>query len=403
MSRLERFSTLLKRASKILAVAFLLWMTHITDVYAQSGQVLAEYNLVASKFVFDTQRNRLYASLYSQNSVVIFNTKNLVLIGSVPVGSNPVGLAISADNNKLYIATSGASFLAVLDLNTLGLLPSIALPALPYDVEAGNNDRLFITPAVSQIGIMHVNAATGEYLGSFSSGVSVYVRGMLEISPDRKTLYFANSGLSPGTLAKYDVSTNSPQLLFSNPHGSLGSNGLDLALTQDGANISYAVGGGNGGYVIYKMSTIDFAVLGSFNTGAYPSEITYSPDGKRAYTVHTSGRIDVFDAQTFLEQPPITVVGQATELITDASGGYLFAAFDNILRIYDTGGGPIPPQLNGSLSGMSAGRIVCENRRTAQRVLIKYAPATLIWDCVAAGLTFSPGDEIRILITGAAD
>lgn len=399
----KRLFGLMKQARLFLVLLSLVFIAGMTTSYAEYGDVLIEYNLEVSKFALDTERNRLYASLYNENSIAVIDTVTLNLVNTVFVGSNPVGLAISADGNTLYIATSGASMLAVMDLNTLELLPNINLPTLPYDIEVGNDNRLFIAPAVQSTGIMQVNVATGEYIGDFSLGVFVYHYGMLEISPDRNTLYFANSGLSPGTLAKYDVSTLEPQLLYKNSHGSLGSNGQDLALTQDGEYISYAVGGGNNGYVIYKMRTSDFAVMGSFDTGAYPSEITYSPDGITAYTVHTSGQIDVFDAHTFMAQTPISAIGEADELIADQSGGYLFAAFSNVLRVYDVGGGPVDMGIGGSLERMEAVKIKCINQTTGQNVVIKPEAGAITWDCAAAGLEVNPGDKIKLLINGFAD
>ncbi|OGW25007.1 MAG: hypothetical protein A2X59_02480 [Nitrospirae bacterium GWC2_42_7] len=209
---------------------------------------------------------------------------------------------------------------------------------------------------------MQVDLSTNNVTAIFSENVSIYTKGMLEISPDRNYLFFANVGLSPGTLAKYDVSTDTPSLLIRNPHGSLGSNGQDLAISQDGNHIYYAVGGGNwitNAYDIGQLSTTTFGPFGALVTGAYPREITTSPDGKTAYAVHTSGHIDVWDAQTYLKLKEYPTTGEAYELITDHSGNYLLAAFSNQLRVYAAEGSE--PRVDSDADGIDNATDNCVN------------------------------------------
>lgn len=331
------------RVGTWLITVFLISFGIASTSQAEKGDLLATYDFRVAKFALDPVQSYLYATLPDLNSVAIINTNTLTLVDTVFIGSNPRGVAVSTDGSTLFVATSGSTFIAVMDIKTRELLPSILLPTLPSDIEVGRDGRLYVTPASQSTGIMQVDSNTGDYLGDFSFGVSIYMGGALEISPDHNTLYFGNSGLSPGTLAKYDVSTEEPSLLYKNPHGDLGSNGQDLALSHDGEFISYAVGSGNGlGYTIYKIRSSDFAVLGEFATGAYPREITFSSDDAVAYAVHTTGEIDLFDTQTFLSLGTVLTSGQATELIVDQSGSRLFSAFIDQLRVYETGYGITP-------------------------------------------------------------
>ena len=316
-----------------------------------SGGLVTSFNIVANKFSIDPTRNVLYASTTHDNSVAIIDVATMTLINSVYVGSVPAGLAVTPDGSTLYVALSGANRIAKVDLATQSLSGYIDLPSPPYDVEVGNG-RLYVTPGTNSAGggIMQVDLATNSVTGVFSEGVSIYAGGLLEISPDRNKLYFANRGLSPGTLAKFDISTATPALLVKNPHGALGSNGQDLALSNDGNQIYYAVGGGNritGGYDIGQLSTDSFAALGAMVTGAYPREITVSPDGKTAYAVHTSGHIDVWNTENFLQMAEYPTSGEARELITDHSGDYLFAAFDSQLRVYNAEGSELVVDTDG--------------------------------------------------------
>lgn len=302
--------------------------------------VAATFPIQAHSFALHPTLPRLYVSVPAGNSVAVIDTESLTTLAVPFVGSAPRGLALSEDASRLYVATSGATSIAVLDTATLQLLAPLPLPVAPSDVEVGPQGRVFATPLAQSGGIMQYDTVGGSYLGAFQGTASVYASGLLEISPDRETLYFANRGLSPGTLAAFDVSSPTPVQLYQNAHGSLGSNGQDLSLSHNGRLISYACGGGNFSYDIFVISTLTWGVHGSLACGPYPREITYAPNDRIAYVVHTGGEIDRFDVQTFLPLAPIPTVGEATELVVEHTGRYVFAAFDTQLRAYKTGFGP---------------------------------------------------------------
>ena len=320
------------------AMCILLSGTGMTAL-AEPGALVTAYAIRGHSLALDPVRPRVYVSLEQSNSVAVIDTDTLALTDTVAVGSSPRGIAVSPDGSSIYVANSGSTFVSVLDAETLSSLQSLAVATNPSDVEIGVNNRLYLTPANRTVsGIMTVDAQSGADLGIFSNGVFVYQNSLLEISPDGRTLYMGNRGISPGTVAKFDVSVSPPTLLYKNPHGSLGSNGQDLVLTADGQFLSYPAGGGNGpGYTIYKLDTANFAVVGEFDTAAYPRELAYSPDGTTAYAVNTSGEIKVFDATTFLLESTIATDGEARELVVSQDGAYLFAVFDDELRVYETG------------------------------------------------------------------
>lgn len=327
---------------KLIGIAVFSILGLTSELGIAGGDLVASFDLSAHSFAKSPNSNVIYAST-SNNTVVVVDMDTLTITDTISVGSSPAGLAVSDDGLILYVALRGANQIAVVDLNAKVVTSTIAMPAPPFDIEAANG-YLYATPNNQNVsGIMQVNLATNG-VSVFNGNVFVYSQGLLEISPDKNTLYFANKGISPGTLAKYDISTPTPSLILANPHGSLGSNGQDLALSSDGQHIYYAVGGGNGvsgSYDIAQLSTADFTPLGSFQIGPYPREITTSPDGKTAYAVHETGHIDVWDAQSFLKLAEYSTIGEARELIVSANGSYLLAAFDTQLRIYTTDDTPI--------------------------------------------------------------
>ncbi len=75
----------------------------------------------------------------------------------------------------------------MIDLETLLVMPSIPLTFAPYDVEASLEGRLYVdgTPT-SPSYINQIDSATGAIQTTFGYTVSPT---LLEISPDRRTLY----------------------------------------------------------------------------------------------------------------------------------------------------------------------------------------------------------------------
>ena len=324
------------------AIFILLLGILITPIaQATPGDLITTFNINAHSFVEDRNTNIVYASVTSNNSVAVIDMNSLEQIDSIVVGSAPRGMATSRDGNLLYVATAGASSLAVVDLQTRTLLDPILLPTSAQDVEVDAKGRIYAAPASTSFrSILIHDPATNQTTEQLSYCSACY-SSLLEMSKDGNTLYIANRGLSPGTIAKYDVSGVAPVLLWQNAHGALGSNGQDLWLTPTNDHIYYAVGGGNNIAFPYDIAQIDadtMSVLGSFGTGAYPREIITSPDGKTAYAVHTSGHIDVWDAETFIKISEYPTSGEATELFTDSTGNYLLAAFATELRIYEAEG-----------------------------------------------------------------
>ena len=323
-----------------------LWVTLLCAMLASTaraapGDLIASFPGTVHDLAVHPTNPELYAT--TDGGVLVIDTISLAQVGIIPLSAAPRGIATSPEGTKLYVVHSASPELSIIDLVTLQVVGSVALPRPGFDIEAGNQGRLYVTPGggAGYGGIMQVDATTGTFELEFTEGVFVYYSGLLQISPDRNTLYFGNVGISPGTLASFDVSTATPVKLFQSAHGSLGSNGQDLGLSPTGEHIYYAVGGGNGvlaPYDIARIRTSDMTPQGALVTGAYPREITTSPDGAFAYAVHASGHIDVWDTDTQIQLGEYTTSGQASELMTDRSGTRLFAAFPAELRVFEAEG-----------------------------------------------------------------
>src|SRR6266446_7725927 len=130
--------------------------------YGAFGDIVAQYTFPASSLVMSPTEPLIYATIPSQNSVAIINTKTLVVEDTVFVGSGPINLAFSPDGSKAYIANSTSNFVAVFDTQSRTIIDSFLLPEQPQDVVFGSLNRLWVLGGTQ---IFQIDATTGASTG----------------------------------------------------------------------------------------------------------------------------------------------------------------------------------------------------------------------------------------------
>lgn len=323
---------------KFLVGAILSLAAVSTPLFAGDTPIKA-LDLAAQRLLADPVRSRIYATLPDANSVAVLNTSTLTVQQTLLVGSIPHDMAISPDKSKLYVTLLGATQIAVIDLNTLKVLPSLIVAGNAFEIEAGLNNRLYITTTGPFSPTLQVDASTGATEATVDT--SAYY-DLLEISPDKTKLLAGDSGLSPSTLKRFDVATDTSSLVQTSDFNSTGSFGEDLTLSHNGTLLCFPNGAP---YVTPVQDPENFTIVyGTFQTGDYGSSITFSPDDSIACQHAPSDQaIYLFSTRRFL---PLSLLSGATnnvaDLAIDLTGHYLFAATaDNLdtsvgeIAVYD--------------------------------------------------------------------
>jgi DNA-binding beta-propeller fold protein YncE len=299
--------------------------------HAQFGKELASFNFGVSDALRDPQRGRVYCAVPALNSVAVIDSDTVKLLATIYCGSSPAGLGISDDGTRLYVANGGSSEegIAVIDLDLLTCITNYATLDRPGDIAVGLNHRIFVS---SGSGIEGYDGHTGARLGSFYEFV---YGGGLVVHPDRTKLYYFDTGLSPSSVTRYDISSWPPVSLQSVYRG---GNGQDLAISQDGQFLAHCAGGY---YAVDKISSADLTqIFGTMTIGAYPRAVTFSPDGTRLFAVHTSGHIDVWNPQTYVSITTIVTTGfnsYPSKLECDRTGKVLLAGDSRLVKAYYIG------------------------------------------------------------------
>ena len=233
----------------------------------------------------------LYASLPQTNAVAVINTDTESIVTTIPVGSDPQGIAISPDNNSVYVALNGGSAVKVIDTGTNTVSDTFSLSYQPVEVAYGGLGRLYVSDGND---IESLDPSSGSLVSTLPS--NSYAGGLITISPDGQTLCSSRTGLSPASLACYDISTDSPPAPWTK--WNIGSYVRTIDISGDNAYL-YSVCGSPYQTNAYNLSTLTDA--GNFYTGAYVYSGYDSYQGDKVF-VSGGGSSWAWDAQTYLKE-----------------------------------------------------------------------------------------------------
>ncbi len=311
---------------------------------ATPSPVAAMYAFSVASFAADPVRPFVYAAEPTKDRVVVFKTNPLGFLKAIPVGHSPQNLAVSADGSRLFVANSGEKSISVIDLGTQTILAKWQLPYHPWDLEEGLDHRLYVTtgdyirgdPAPPGINatygvyhLMQIDSSTGTFQKAFGNTFGLNERALIEISNDRRTLFW--KGLTFSGVVKVDVSTGTAGLF---QFSALGPFPLKLSHSRQLLNCS--------------KTFVDSANINgpthTFATDLYPSAFAWSGDDLLAFvggghpydSLHLlKPRIDIQSLRTLQTLSSIIVDTEPIDLIVDYSGKYLFAANPSTLNVYD--------------------------------------------------------------------
>ena len=226
---------------------------YITQVHTLIGNGIpvtpADYYLAdlgpgtsADRLVYDAQRDLVYISDRGNDQIIVFDPESQTVVERVDVGPDPVGLAISPDNQSLYVANSGdfpvspvdqslsvanASEFIVshVDLDTLVEVEQIRVPDLTPWPDDGYHFAPYEITVVSD-----TLALLGSEPDGYASGMPIYqldlvthettarmdvpfnslgIRPVFRTSRDfTATGIVVEPGSSPTQLARYDIPTD---------------------------------------------------------------------------------------------------------------------------------------------------------------------------------------------------
>ncbi len=190
--------------------------------------------------VFDSTRNLVYLTNSGYNRVEVFDAVNKVFLNPISVGQLPHQMAISSDNNTLYVGNTGGELVSIVDLTQTPPVQTgyVTMPAIPR--QAGGTNAALINPRSLAMGYFGL-----QFIMSNGSQWEVVSANTATVRP-ADTVTVSSTGSS----------------LLTAPTTMIGSNDNSTILTL----------GGNGDAYLYQAlsdSYVSSAQLYSTETGYY--------------------------------------------------------------------------------------------------------------------------------------
>ncbi|MGB9939582.1 PGF-pre-PGF domain-containing protein [Methanosarcina sp.] len=243
-----------------------------------------------------------YAYIPNQNGTVsVLDTANNTVIASVPVGKLPLGVAVTSDATKVYVANQGSGSVSVIDTATNTVTATVPVEWSPRGVAVSpDGTKVYVTACYYGGIVSIIDTATDTVtetvdVEDFPTGVAV--------TPDGTKVYVANwyrnvSVINTSTntvIATVNVGSNYPH---GYPHG--------VAVNPEGTKVYVSKGDtpcsvnacypGNG-----TVSVIDTAtnnVTATVPVGQSPGGVAVTPDGKKVYVANSDPTVSIIDTAT---------------------------------------------------------------------------------------------------------
>lgn len=205
--------------------------TNADPVTAQPAKISVDAGSKLGGMELDEQRGYLYATAYETSELLFINKDTLEIDKRLAVGNQPRGMELAGD--KLYVALSGATFIAVVNLDTQSVDSTIATQVAPYQIAVDGNS-LYYADGDQWCTIHRMDLLTG-----MDTVIQKLIyKPLLAVDHNSHRLYAGETGLSRYKLSAYDA-TYGEQLWSIEPHGSFATTLLvhDSELYYDSARI----------------------------------------------------------------------------------------------------------------------------------------------------------------------
>ena len=203
--------------------------------------VTADVNFTIGQMIADPVRDMVYVADQTDARVFAVNTDSGSEVASQALPSEPGALAVSVDDNYLYVAEPEAFQIQIFSLPRLTPVNTLDIGLVVNNLVATVNDHLFIsTPEVfGASDIDEIDANTGAVLNTLSTQ---YSSPLPRTNPTGTNLYIQVSAYGGG-VDDYDVSgSGQPVKITTYPIGESG----DFIVDESSGRLYTTAGGGVG-------------------------------------------------------------------------------------------------------------------------------------------------------------
>jgi YVTN family beta-propeller protein len=281
-----------------------------------------------------TYAQNAYISNLDGNTVSVIDTATNTVVATIPVGSEPFGVAVTSDGSKVYVSNFLAQSVSVIDAATNTVVATVLVGFLPEGVAVTPDGGMVYVANAGQNTVSVIDAATNTVIATIPVGTQP--KGVA-VTPDGSKVYVANEdGNTQGGNTVSVINTATNTVVATIP---VGAEPFNVAVSPDGSKVYVTIDGDNNVSVI---DTATDAVVGTpIPVGTNPWGVAFTPDGGKVYvTNRVSNSVSVINTATNTVVATIPLGGPigpiGVAVTPDSSKVYVAESVTNRVVIIDT-------------------------------------------------------------------
>ncbi len=248
--------------------------------------------------------NFAYIGAFNPTRVVVLDTLTHAVVATVPVDSQPQGIAALPDSSRIYVSNYNSDSVSVIDTASHTVIATVPGIPRPYGIVASpDGAKVFVAGQGSSVAVIDTATNLVETTINVGAGAGAVT---VDISPDGSTLYAIVFG--PSEVAVIDTAT----LTVTNSFTFSGSFSRGVAVSADGARL-YVAQRSSGQVMVLDAATGAEVVAIPVGTG--PTGVAIDASGAKAYAVNSvDGSVSVIDttSNTVVMTIPLTAEPNST-------------------------------------------------------------------------------------------
>jgi YVTN family beta-propeller protein len=244
------------------------------------------------------------------DEVSVLNTATDSIITTIPVVS-PTGIAVSPNDSLVYVAQSGGT-VSVINTNTYSITSTITVGSEPYGIVVTPDGNKVYVANYFDSSVFVINTITNTVSDTIKFSEFTYPKG-LAVSPDGSRVYVTNYDM-PGTLSVINTAVDTVIATLN-----IGFFPCGVAVSPDGSKVYVANGSSNNIGVVNAATNTGLTAI---SVGQHPLGISLTPDGSKLYVANAGvNTVSVINTASDTVSATITV-------------GNNPSAFGNFISIY---------------------------------------------------------------------
>lgn len=252
-----------------------------------------------------------YVANLGSDTVSVVDVATQTVATTVPVGSNPDGVAATPDGTRVFVANFLSDDLSVIDTGTNTVSARIDVGSGPVGVAVRPDGTFAYVTNRGSNTLSVISVATNALVATIPVGAGP---DAVAITPDGAFAYVTNSFThSPGTVSVVDLHTNAVTTtveVYRTPNR--------LAITPDGRFVYVA------NFNSWNIAVIDTGsntVTATIPLFGRPSGVAVHPNGAAVYVVTLGGTVEVIETATNTITNVIRVGDSPYGIATTRNGG----------------------------------------------------------------------------------